>query len=242
MYTFDHEATVQTPALIDYRYIGNVPNNYVSFNDGETWRIIGVFDTDDGTGNYEKRIKLIKSNGFGAKWDSNDKYDWSKSTLNSYLNDNYYNQIFESDRNIIDSVIYYLGENSYESERSRNIIAGASDNWLGKIALIYPSDYSYTFSLGVEDYCFNNILGCNKSNGKNPNNSWIYMLQNGSSYYWTISACVGYTICNMLPSGSIGMFRGSHNFDAVLPTLYLKPEVKIKQGDGTIDNPYIFEL
>ena len=25
MYTFDHEATVQTPALTDYRYIGNVP-------------------------------------------------------------------------------------------------------------------------------------------------------------------------------------------------------------------------
>lgn len=94
MYTFDHEATVQTPALTDYRYIGNVPYNYVRFNGDEIWRIIGVFDTDDGYGKYDKRIKLLKSTAFGATWDSNNKNDWAISTLNSYLNDNYYNQIF----------------------------------------------------------------------------------------------------------------------------------------------------
>jgi len=49
MWTFSHEATEQTTALTDYRYIGADPNNYVKFND-ELWRIIGVFDTDDGTG------------------------------------------------------------------------------------------------------------------------------------------------------------------------------------------------
>ena len=242
MYTFDHEATEQTPVLTDYRYIGNVPYNYVKFNGNEIWRIVGVFDTDDGYGKYDKRIKLLKSTSFRATWDSNSKYDWAISTLNSYLNDNYYNQIFELDRNIIDPVKYYLGQWSYESERGKSGIPGASDNWTGKIALIYPSDYIYTFSLGVEDYCFNNIFACRKPKGKNPSNSWIYMLQNGSSYYWTISACSNYTIYNMLPDGALSSFRGSQNFDAALPTLYLKPEVKIKSGDGTIDNPYEFEL
>ena len=53
-----------------------------------------VFDTDDGYGKYDKRIKLLKSTAFGATWDSNNKNDWAISTLNSYLNDNYYNQIF----------------------------------------------------------------------------------------------------------------------------------------------------
>ena len=242
MYTFDHEATVQTPALTDYRYIGNVPYNYVKFNGNEIWRLVVVFDTDDGYGKYDKRIKLLKSTAFGATWDSNNKDDWAISILNSYLNDNYYNQIFELDRNIIYSVKYYLGQWSYESERGKSGIPGASDNWTGKIALIYPSDYIYTFSLGVEDYYFNNIFDCSKSKGKNPSNSWIYMLQNGSSYYWTISACSNYTIYNMLPAGTLSSFRGSQNFDAALPTLYLKPEVKIKSGDGTIDNPYEFEL
>ena len=30
----------------------------IKFND-ELWRIIGVFDTDDGTGKVEKRLKII---------------------------------------------------------------------------------------------------------------------------------------------------------------------------------------
>ena len=33
MWTFSHEATEQTEALTDYRYIGKDPNNYVKFND-----------------------------------------------------------------------------------------------------------------------------------------------------------------------------------------------------------------
>ena len=64
MWTFTHEATEQTTALTDYRYIGANPNNYVKFND-ELWRIIGVFDTDDGTGKVEKRLKIIRNESIG---------------------------------------------------------------------------------------------------------------------------------------------------------------------------------
>ena len=60
MYTFTHEATEQTGALTDYRYIGNTPNNYITFNN-ETWRIIGVI---------EGRIKIIKDTSIGVmSWD-----------------------------------------------------------------------------------------------------------------------------------------------------------------------------
>ena len=55
MYTFSHEATAQTLSQIDYRYIGSVPNNYITFNN-ETWRIIGVFD---------ERIKIIRDESIG---------------------------------------------------------------------------------------------------------------------------------------------------------------------------------
>ena len=58
MWTFTHEATEQLGATTDYRYIGANPNNYVKFND-ELWRIIGVFDVDDGTGKIYKRLKLV---------------------------------------------------------------------------------------------------------------------------------------------------------------------------------------
>ena len=97
MWTFTHEATEQTTALTDYRYIGADPNNYVKFND-ELWRIIGVFDTDDGTGKVEKRLKIIRKESIrNYSWDYNSagKYtnEWSTAQLNNLLNSGaYYNR------------------------------------------------------------------------------------------------------------------------------------------------------
>ena len=97
MWTFTHEATEQTTALTDYRYIGADPNNYVKFND-ELWRIIGVFDTDDGTGKVEKRLKIIRNESIGNySWDYNSAgnyiNEWSTAQLNNLLNSGaYYNR------------------------------------------------------------------------------------------------------------------------------------------------------
>ena len=96
MWTFTHEATEQTTALTDYHYIGADPNNYVNFND-ELWRIIGVFDTDDGTGKVEKRLKIIRNESIGGySWDNKDtttgaennygKNEWTDARLNYLLN------------------------------------------------------------------------------------------------------------------------------------------------------------
>ena len=71
--------TGQTPELTEYRYSGSndVVKNYVTFNN-ETWRIIGVFPTDDGTGNIENRIKIIREGSIGSySWDT------SASSINS---------------------------------------------------------------------------------------------------------------------------------------------------------------
>ena len=98
MWTFSHEATEQLAATTDYRYIGANPNNYVKFND-ELWRIIGVFDTDDGTGKIEKRMKIIRNESIGNySWDNKNyttpgggsascKNEWSDARLNYLLND-----------------------------------------------------------------------------------------------------------------------------------------------------------
>ena len=97
MWTFTHEATEQTTALTDYRYIGADPNNYVKFND-ELWRIIGVFDTDDGTGKVEKRLKIIRNESIGDySWDYNSAgnyiNEWSTAQLNNLINSGaYYNR------------------------------------------------------------------------------------------------------------------------------------------------------
>ena len=129
-YTFNHEATEQTGALTDYRYIGNTPNNYVYFNctdesdtsTCETWRIIGVFNVDDGTGTFENRVKLVRGSSFAdAMYWNNGSYnnDWTdaNASLKNFLNGEYYNRtgdavtygLKESARGLIDDAVFYLG-------------------------------------------------------------------------------------------------------------------------------------
>ena len=68
----DQPSTDQTPALTEYRYSGSEVNNYVLFND-ELWRIIGVFSVDDGFGNYEERVKIIRDESIGDyPWDTSE--------------------------------------------------------------------------------------------------------------------------------------------------------------------------
>ena len=104
-----NNASLNTAELVDdettdhnIRYIGVNPNNYVTFNN-ELWRIIGVFNNvDDGTGNKETRLKIIrnepigeyswdnKPNGTGSSTDSLGSNDWTDSTLKEVLNNGPY--------------------------------------------------------------------------------------------------------------------------------------------------------
>ena len=88
-------------AVDDYgntRYIGKDPNNYVSI-DGDIWRIIGTIkDVDDGTGNKEDRVKLIRAESIGFySWDTSESSinkgygvnEWSQADLMKLLNPGY---------------------------------------------------------------------------------------------------------------------------------------------------------
>ena len=117
MYTFEHEATEQTPALTDYRYIGSDPNNYVEFNN-ELWRIIGVFKVEDEDGKWEERVKLSRDTAVlrSKEWASNNVNEWINSTAQLYLNDieRVMDEYILSDKayDVISSAKYYLGGNS----------------------------------------------------------------------------------------------------------------------------------
>ena len=88
-------------AVDDYgntRYIGAKPNNYINV-DGDIWRIIGTMkDVDDGTGNKEDRVKLIRASSIGNySWDTSDSSinngfgvnEWSQADLMKLLNPGY---------------------------------------------------------------------------------------------------------------------------------------------------------
>ena len=186
-YTFNHEATEQTGALTDYRYIGNTPNNYVYFNctdesdtsTCETWRIIGVFNVDDGTGTFENRVKLVRGSSFADEmaWDTraNSNYnnidglnDWPGSDLNIYLNGQYFNSLSNTSQSLIDNVKYYIGglpegtdypyygttSSIYSSERGNKVFENHSINWIGKIALMYVSDEYMVYANLVDEICY----------------------------------------------------------------------------------------
>ncbi len=128
MWTFSHEATEQLKATTDYRYIGANPNNYVKFND-ELWRIIGVFDVDDGTGKIEKRMKIVRNESIG-------NYAWDNKTIISGGPINYYGK-----NNWPDARLNYLLNPGHESETY-----GGSLYWNRKSGACYSGQKEATTS------------------------------------------------------------------------------------------------
>lgn len=254
MYTFEHEATVQTPALTDYRYIGSDPNNYVKFNGDEIWRIIGVFSVEDENGNLEERVKLIRDESLGNKqWNSSNVNEWVNSTLQVYLNNTY--TIDNTSRQMIDSAKWYLGGISkekyskdgslyYIGERSEDVFSqDRSTSWVGLVGLMYPSDYIYIYSLGVDDMCYNTPVNCKTDLEGNPSSGWMYnptiIKVRSTITSWTDYS---YLLVDIGASGHIRRYMSASNTCFPFPVVYLNPNVRIKSGDGTIDNPYEFEL
>ena len=294
MWTFTHEATEQTTALTDYRYIGADPNNYVKFND-ELWRIIGVFDTDDGTGKVEKRLKIIRNESIGNySWDNKDtttgaetaygKNEWTDARLNYLLNPGhesetnggslYWNRksgtcykgqnnyttscdftstgLTDTAKSMIGDAKWYLGGSStyndvtppmfYTRERGTTVYSGHSTSWIGKVGLMYPSDYGYATSGGSStnrNSCLAKELYNWDSSGYSDckNNDWMY---NSNIWQWTMSPRadrsnfvfgVGYT-------GFVNCDYRAYATYAGRPVVYLKSTIKVISGSGTTSSPY----
>ena len=259
MYTFTHPATTQQNyEVTDYRYIGANPNNYVTFNN-ELWRIIGVFTVEDGNGNQEQRIKIVRNEKLSSNmaWDSNGVNEWNNASLQKYLNGtndgDYYNGLSETAKSMIATTKYYLGgsntssggaETYYSWERGTTVYSGRSTSWTGKIALMYPSDYSYTYALGVDNTCYTDgtYNGCGQSSGKT--NGWIYNT-NSNSYQWLLSPYSdgGLNAFHLVDSGYV--YYGSRGVAircGVRPSLYLISDIKIDSGEGTEQSPYQLKL
>ena len=249
LYTITHakDSTLQIGTnedITEYRYRGASPKNYVTFN-GETWRILGVFPTDDGTGNIENRIKIVRNDSIGTKyWDTSGSNKWSVSSLGRELNSSYINTLNTNHAyDMIDNVKYYLGgytnntltlNNMYSYERK---ISGSGtyyyssnpNSWVGKIALMYASDYGYA----AGDACTGNLSGYSSSTC--TSNNWLY----NSNNEWLLAHVANGSGNSFLTyNGGVSIGSVSGNLRAVRPSLYLNSNVMIESGDGTSSNPY----
>ena len=251
MYAFSHSVTDQTPALTDYRYIGDSPYNYVQY-DGKLWRIVGVSNVVDTTGNSEERIKLVRVNNVtgNSKWsDSTSDISWENSNVKQLLNTTFYNAIPGDYKDLIETTKFYIAgdvdyydvDTMYNAERgSKTVKVGGSptsNNWIGKVGLLYPSDYGYTFAYGVEDNCFNSLGTCGTSQGSDPSKSWMF---NGI-YSFFMTACTysnGY-IFSLLQEGNATAYGSSQTIYNLYPTIYLSRNANYITGDGSYKKPYV---
>ena len=240
MYTFSHDATEQTEVLTDYRYIGNDPYNYVTFNN-ELWRIIGVFIVEDENGNKEQRIKIIRNESIGRyAWDSNGSNEWSTASIQTYLNGDYYNSLSDEAKAMIGNTKFYLGGRSsvggavsqYTFERGTTVYSGRSTNWIGKIGLMYPSDYAYTYANGVNNKCYTDTFYCDRST---PTKGWLYK----NATEWLISPGSGrsYSACRVGSTGDLNYGNVPLTLGA-RPSTYLISSIQLDKGTGTEENPY----
>ena len=248
------------------RYMGADPNNYVSFNN-ELWRIIGVFDVKSSeNGESEKRLKIIRDESIGNyAWDSgvelvrfsvpekgNGENDWSQASLEKYLNGEYLNSIDSASQKLIGDTLWNLGGTSsytsasnglashwYNYERGTTVYSGNPTTWVGKIALMYPSDYGYATSGGTttnrasclakELYNWDGYSDC-------KNNDYLY---DSSNYQWTLTSHTG-DFSYVFDVGSAGFVTTNYAavFSASRPVLYLSSNVTIVGGNGTSSSPY----
>ena len=243
------------------RYMGSNPNNYVSFNN-ELWRIIGVFNVKSSTsGSTEKRLKIIRNSSIGSMpWDNGNRANnWTNATINKYLNSTYLTTINSTYQSMIENTYWNLGGSSsyedatasmfYTRERGTAVYNGNPTYWIGKIGLMYPSDYGYATSggtfysrsecLNMAIYNWNSITDymaseCYKNNylydSNNQNNYWTLM------HYTISSDYVFFTNYGTISSENVWTSY------QIKPVLYLKSSVSITGGTGTSTNPYILSI
>ena len=155
-------------------------------------------------------------------------YDYSNN-----IKSNYIDKIATIQWNL-GTINYGIGAlNSYNKERSGSL------TWNGKIALMYPSDYSYaSTNTSCRDDMFNKSEG--NETGVCASENWLHnsqltqlTLATGSNDNSTI-----FTIGN----GGVDQSLPGYNINiSVRPVLYLKSSVKITGGTGTATDPYTID-
>ena len=136
-----------------------------------------------------------------------------------------------------------ISSSFYTSERGTTVYAGRPTEWIGKIGLMYPSDYGYATSggsttnretcLNTELYNWRNYYDC-------FNNDWLY---NSSNTQWTITPNSSYSrsVFSLFSFGTV-LSNNANSSSTVSPALYLSSNVKISGGEGTESSPFILSL
>ena len=223
-----------------YFYKGANPNNYITFNDEKAgWRIISINDN--------KTIKIIKISSIGnMAWDTSNNNNWDRpATLNTYLNENYYNSLTNIAQNQIVEANYSIGTQPNKSvDLQTQINEENNKKWNGKVALPTITEYiranNNKKSCGTEKLSFNNWSTCKNTN-------WMYIAN--VEYWWTLTNNNAFSQLPTVTACYSGYIIGTEPRDSqnaggkieVRPVVTLSSDIKITGGDGSQSNPYTIE-
>ena len=254
-----------------YRYEGKNPNNYVLFN-GELWRIIGVFDSATHGKTGQNLTKIIREESIGSyAWHKSNTNDWTASSLNTILNTYYRNSqdgtgqsvcyfysttvfgncdftkigLNETSRGMIENVTWHLGGHStnsataatfYTAERGSTVYGSNSTPTTGYIGLMYPSDYGYSVLVSS---CARTTNLSSYNSSSCGGESWL--LKNG--YEWTMTHFSSNSdyVFNVSNFANVN-YNNTRSGYAVRPTAYLKSNVYVISGTGSITDPYVIGI
>jgi len=195
-------------------------------------------------------MKQLNGDFLNSSLTSNTK--WYASTNNQNIDFDYRYALKASAQSLISNAKWYLGgknyreydytvEESYISERSTDVFTGHTTSWVGRVALPYPSDYVYATDTTNRSHCLSEMLRvgypdydhtCVENNWFS-NMAFITSKANSSSDIF-----LKYYISETSP-----FIDNNVKWETdVVPSVYLRSDVIITGGDGSIENPYTIGL
>ena len=138
--------------------------------------------------------------------------------------------------NMLSNDVYIMERGSEVGTKDSGVSITKTISWVGKVALIYASDYAYS-----SKECYKNVVLNDNNNSINDyraencvNSSWM------PKTYIRLISPLRATTSDALSKRSTGQMTSHYcvHLPAIYPSLYLKSTVEIISGDGTIDFPY----
>ena len=204
------------------------------------------------SGTYEGADLMRELNGDYLNYNLSANANWYNGSNNSLgsgnFNKNYV--LKESAQELIGEATWYTGGVPYSGnstvtladayagergEQGKMCSSGTycTDNvertytWIGKVGLIYPSDYGYASG--------NSNCATNMRTEGNCDSNWM------SSYGWTNSPAPNSGGANVVwyAPGAFVRYFNAYSANGVRPSVYLISDIQIK-GSGTTSDPYVF--
>ena len=153
-----------------------------------------------------------------------------EASLNTYLNNDWYNSLSSNVQNIIVSHMFNVGVTKFdETNLSNTISQEKAYKWKGKVGLMNLSDYVKASTNSACDSVYAYNSSCY---------NWIYAGPVAKSYSWTIAPYSDSNADYVFGVSSEGLDYGSaYGGDGAAPVLYLSSDISL-EGDGTSSNPY----